>query len=282
LTNPASPNYNWAQLLNRRIPTYECPSSSWSPTPSIQDMYGTSYNPSGLGAGYSPKSTMEVGSYVCIMGASNGGGVDNTGGSYTPSGTWWQDPTGANRCAFMPGYTWGYGGGPSQSNCYFGGVVCSNGAFTWKTARTFAQISDGLSNTLLIAEESGLMNYPAGSCAGVSGTQTRPANAAWNGGVGIYEGDPAATVPTTTTTPAGGTAPGAETTLRWPVNTLTKQFGSDGLGWAQYNNGINSSHPGGANALRGDGSVSFLSQNVPYNVIMLMSIIDDGQVFADP
>jgi prepilin-type processing-associated H-X9-DG protein len=246
-------------------------------------MYGTYYDPSGLGPGYSTNSTMEVGSYVCIMGASNGGGTYTTTGSYTPPGTWWQDPTGRNRCAFMPGYTWGSGGGPDYSNCYFGGVVCSNGAFTWKNPRPFSQITDGLSNTIIIGEESGLMNYPAGACVNVTFTKpTRPANGAVNSGAGIYVGDPAATVPTTTTSPAGGTSPGAETTLRWPVNTLTRQFANDGLGAAQYNNGINSGHPGGANVLRGDGSVTFLNQGVDYNVVMLMCIIDDGQAFIDP
>jgi prepilin-type N-terminal cleavage/methylation domain-containing protein/prepilin-type processing-associated H-X9-DG protein len=284
LTNPSSTNYAWAQLLNRRISIFECPSSVWNPNVPLIDMYGSYYDPSGLGPGYSTSSTMEIGSYVGIMGACNGGGTYTNSSSSNPPGTWWQDPTGNNRCVFMSGYAWGGGPNADYSNCSFGGVLCSNGAFTWQLSRTFAQFTDGLSNTIIMGEQSGMMTQPAGSCVGVSGgTSTSPANAGVQGGAGILIGDPAGGAPPNASQLGiTGTAPQSITTLRWPVNTLTRQFASDGLGGAQYNNGVNSSHTGGSNVLRGDGSVTFLNSAIGYDVVKWMSILDDGQVFADP
>jgi prepilin-type processing-associated H-X9-DG protein len=59
--------------------------------------------------------------------------------------------------------------------------------------------------------------------------------------------------------------------------------GTDGLyGWNAHNVGANSNHSGGANALRCDGSVVFLSNGTAYNVLMYMAIRDDGQPVANP
>jgi prepilin-type N-terminal cleavage/methylation domain-containing protein len=132
LTDPNSPNYNFAQLLNRAIKPYSCPSSPWNSFAPLNDTYGGYYDPSGLGPGYSKSTPTEVGSYAGIMGACNGGGTNESGTSYTPGGSWWQDPTGRNRCFFMPGSAWG-SGAPDGGNCSFGGVLCSNGALTWRT-----------------------------------------------------------------------------------------------------------------------------------------------------
>jgi prepilin-type N-terminal cleavage/methylation domain-containing protein len=283
LTSPSSPNYNFAQLLNRPIKIYECPSSPWNPAETVDALYGGYYDPSGLGAGYSKSSVMEVGNYVAIMGACNGGGTNETGGSYTPSGTWWQDPTGQKRCFFSPGSIWGGGGSRAESdNCSFGGVVCSNGAMIWRNPRSVAAILDGLSNTLFIGEQSGLATYPTGACSGVSkATYKYPANAAYGGTGTILIGEPTPVPPASETAGTYGTGPGSATVVRWPVNTLTKQFASDGLSNTQYNVGINSVHTGGANVLRGDGSILFLNQNTPYDTVKWMCIIDDGQVIAE-
>jgi len=129
------------------------------------------------------------------------------------------------------------------------------------------------------------MTYPAGACTGggygPTDTFTYPANHAWAGGTGIFVGDPAAQPPPSTTAVTNGTAPGAATVIRWPVNTPAKKFASDGLMGSQYNIGINGAHTGGANTLRCDGSVFFLRESTAYNVLMLMAIIDDGQVLQD-
>ena len=186
LTNPASPDYTFAQLLNRPIKTFECPSSQWSPQVAIGVSYGGYYDPTPLGPGYSLNSIMENGSYACIMGACQGGGTNDTSQSPTPSGsTYWQDPTGGNRCYFSNGEV---GWGASQVyQCSFGGVACSNGAMIWKYPRTIAQISDGLSNTIAIGEQSGLMQYAGnGGCPG----GPYPANSAAGSTGTIMMGDP--------------------------------------------------------------------------------------------
>jgi len=253
----------------------------------LDEQFGTgTFDPSAVGPGFSSKSRMEVGSYAAVMGACKGGGVNEPGTSFTPSsGDWWTDPTGQNRCFFMPGSTWA-GAADPYYNCSFGGVVCSNGAMIWKKQRTLVQITDGTSNTLILAEQSGMMTYPVGGCTGSSSLPTAeykyPANHCYNGGTSILIGDPAAQDPPSTTSPTNGTAPGSTTVVRWPVNTSVKKFNSDGLNGGQYNIGYNSAHPSGANALRCDGSVVFLSQSLDYNVLMYMSIIDDGQTVANP
>ena len=178
----------------------------------------------------------------------------------TPSsGTWWQDPTGGNRCFFFSGTCGWY---PNQCP-NFGGVLASNGVFIFgKTPVTFSQITDGLSNTICIGEQSGLMKFSPqeATALGLTPGSTQPANQAYSSTGTIFSGDGAwaSPNPPSTTQNDGGDGPGSVTCLRWPVNTLTKTFDSDGLNPTQYNVGINSAHAGGANVLRCDGSVLFL------------------------
>jgi prepilin-type N-terminal cleavage/methylation domain-containing protein/prepilin-type processing-associated H-X9-DG protein len=291
-TNPADPDYLWCQIFNRRIPTYECPSSPWNPMANMnQTGYGPYYNWSALGPQYNANTiSTEVGSYAAIMGACVGGGAKSCSGKCnpTPPGTWWQDPTGGNRCFFFDGScAWGP---VTPFCCGFGGVLCSNGVFLFGSQTlSFSSITDGLSNTICIGEQSGMMTFTpqmVSACNGFgpSGGNTEPANQAYASTGTIFSGDGAWAHPSppSTTVNDGGDGPGSVTALRWPVNTLTKTFDSDGLSGAQYNVGINSAHPGGANVLRCDGSAFFLSQSTSYNVIMWMSIRDDGQTFQAP
>ena len=83
------------------------------------------------------------------------------------------------------------------------------------------------------------------------------------------------------------------TTVRWPVNydayegtecqeTLTsteKGCPSTGVcGDQGVNNGIHSSHSGGSNVLLGDGSVTFLKDDMDMITLFRMATRDDGQV----
>jgi len=44
---------------------------------------------------------------------------------------------------------------------------------------------------------------------------------------------------------------------------------------------LNSAHPGGANFARADGSVAFISDDIPLLSLMNLSGIDDGTVVTD-
>jgi prepilin-type N-terminal cleavage/methylation domain-containing protein/prepilin-type processing-associated H-X9-DG protein len=295
-TTPAADGYLWARLFNRSLKIYECPSAPWNPMVSMQQLgYGPYFNWSGLGPQWNANNLfMETGTYAAIMGACAGGGTNScSGGSgnwWTPSGTWWQDPTGQNRCVFLDESALI---GPGSSCCTQGGVLCMNGAMIWNVAMPFTSITDGLSNTLCITEQSGMVTDPPGACsyAGPSdpaagGAIRAPANSGYAGGTSVLTGDAAAQpTPVNSTNPnsvPNNQTPGSSTVVRWPVNSLTKKFDSDGLWNGGYNLGINSSHSGGANVLRCDGSAFFLNQATSYNVIMYMCIRDDGQTFQDP
>src|SRR5262249_5260281 len=83
----------------------------------------------------------------------------------------------------------------------------------------------------------------------------------------------------------GGGVYSATTTIRYKVNEKTNKdnMGSEGIGYfSAPNAGINSIHSGGANVLRADGSVIFLSDSTAYDVIKWMAIRDDGQALTAP
>jgi len=163
-----------------------------------------------------------------------------------------------------------------------------NGALVWNKARRVADITDGTSNTFMIAEQSGEILRPANlSSVGPTNCPASRSLAAgvttylyiWWGEMALPQGMVGGE-----TQKNGGSNGGSLTTVRWPVNTLTRQFSTDGLAsrGGAYNQGFNSAHPGGALGLRCDGTVSFLSANTPIATLSAMSIIDDGSTFQDP
>ena len=72
--------------------------------------------------------------------------------------------------------------------------------------------------------------------------------------------------------------------MRNPINSTLTPSDSDqrGLGPWSRNHGINSEHPGGANVLFADGSVTFLAESTPWNVLQALCIRDDGQSVTLP
>ena len=153
--------------------------------------------------------------------------------SYTAS----MGPTHPDNCPFCPVNR------PGRSNwccqgCNFGsfggGCRLPDGSFVglfgrWKKGIALKQVTDGLSNTVMIGE-------------------TLPGHYVWNG----------AFVPNF---PVSG--------MTIPINTMETDDGKHGghtlILWA-ITSGFKSLHPGGANLAMGDGSVHFVSETIDHQV----------------
>jgi prepilin-type processing-associated H-X9-DG protein len=167
--------------------------------------------------------------------------------------------------------------------CSFCGSQCSNGVLIWTRSRLLSDVSDGLSKTIIVAEQTAPGNRPENTCTQRPSARSFPLMRS-NSGPMLW-GDAAdwGVIPMETayaTTPPGhnsGDGPGSTTVVRWPINTTTKMFATDGLTPnGQYANGINSIHAGGANVLFCDGTVKFLSQDTTWDVLKYLCILDDG------
>jgi len=162
------------------------------------------------------------------------------------------DPTGAGRCvAGAQGY------------------ACANGALVANRSVRIAMITDGTSNQLLVGESSAWGKNAAGVQVDIRGS----------GEWGCWIGSGAAAGPPE----PGGTytwtaSPWCRnvTTIRYPINTRNEIAGAGGNHRDGTNNALHSHHPGGVQALRADGSVHGLSQNMALTILRDFAIRDDG------
>ncbi len=130
---------------------------------------------------------------------------------------------------------------------------------------TFSDIGDGSSNTFAFAEFSGgedkVNNYT-------------PLRGSWAVGAMGFLGQNASGAPNGFFVP----------TQTYQVKTVT--FALNSKNPAHYNNfinsaPINSSHPGGVNMARADGSVSYVADDIELNSLLFLCGVDDGQVIND-
>jgi prepilin-type processing-associated H-X9-DG protein len=245
------------------IKTFICPSAQGAALRVVDWSFGRT-NPDG-----SPM-LVSIGHYSGISGA-------------TTSGTDYHDPTGLGRNTTDNWNT-------SPPSCYTESFIANNGLMMplkrWSTQKpvtpTIGSVTDGLSNTIVIGEASKTLAWPAGLCG-----QTRnPHLGNSSRGFGVWWGDSNAGQ-FWQESPTQGGGQGAITTVRWPINTsiatvqaITGTQG--GLGPWSRSHGISSEHPGGANVLRADGAVSFLSESTDFDVLKWMCIRDDGQAINAP
>jgi len=187
-------------------------------------------------------------SYAAISGAST-------------SSAAFADPTGAGRCVSG---TQGFG--------------CANGVLVPNRALQSRDVSDGLSNVIVMGEISGWGKTSAGALVDI-----RP-SAEW----GVWGGNVTDVgPPEISTTAYSGSAiytwndrPFSRnaTTVRYAIGTTTELTAAGGNFRDGLNTALSSEHTGGAHVLRGDGGITFLSQSMDLTVLRNISIRDDGNV----
>jgi prepilin-type processing-associated H-X9-DG protein len=206
----------------------------------------------------------QVGNYVAIAGA--------------VTGPWdYRDPTGLHRAC--QAIAW-------WQCVYDGDYKSSNGVFYPGSRISITQISDGTSNTLLLAEQSGraiLGSYCNASQDPLAYGYDNPTDLRTAYGFGIWTGDEyGAAANDSNGVPCYPYYDGAVVTLRWPLGTNQRQGNGDGMSVFERMNGpLQSAHSGGVNALRADGSVVFLSNSTAWPALQALAIRDDGMVLPN-
>jgi prepilin-type N-terminal cleavage/methylation domain-containing protein len=153
----------------------------------------------------------------------------------------------------------------------------AGGAFPGNRALRFADFPDGLSNTLVVAEQSAYLR---------GNTQNRtamPDSGPWMGTKNARLPDGDRTWSITGAHDANGVNTDGRcfnvTTVRQPPNPPVT------ASWQVHpncNTPLSSPHTGGINALRGDGSVTFISNSIDLLTLQNLVDRDDGNVVVSP
>lgn len=157
------------------------------------------------------------------------------------------------------------------------GVFSQTGVFYNDSKTTFGQISDGSSNTMIIAEVSDFI-FIAGS-NGPEPRGYRPGGrgeASNENGPGFHAGWQFNTSPDNLYNC---------TALRYLINPGTSQpwttDSSDGVHFRGYNTPIRSAHPGGVQVALGDGSVQFVNDSLNLSTLARLANRSDGLVVEE-
>ena len=143
------------------------------------------------------------------------------------------------------------------------GNMGNNGSLLINESVRLTDITDGTSNTLVVAEQSGL----------VGGQNV---SASYGGGwIGSRYQQTVATM-----TPANQAFfTTGVTTVKYQLNTKTGTANSSSRPF-ETNTILNSAHAGGINTLLGDGSVRFISDTIPMATLLNLASRDDGTVIS--
>lgn len=163
-------------------------------------------------------------------------------------------------------------GNPGTAGCCSGGIASAGGAIIpgGNNRITMTTIKDGTSQTIFVSEQNDFLQTENGS------------NVAWGAGlqhgwlIGFHLGNPNWN---------GGQTDARtfqSTTIRYQINQKAgwPDGGHCGQTGVCQNMGtnipLNSAHPGGVNALMGDGSVRFMRDNTPLVTLAQLATRDDG------
>ncbi|QDT56801.1 putative major pilin subunit [Caulifigura coniformis] len=149
------------------------------------------------------------------------------------------------------------------------GYSCVQGMLPVNENKSIASCTDGTSNTILVAEQSGL----SGSVNGGPGTnRTSNYYGGWSGARQNW-------VPNSSCTNTSDQWQTGTTCLRWAPNSKFEHAGNS----HPYRNNtiINSFHTGGVFVLLADGSVRFISDNIDFQNLKKLAMRDDGQPIGE-
>jgi len=161
----------------------------------------------------------------------------------------------------------GFSGTVSASN--YGGWWCNNGMLLWNQTTKMTDCTDGTSNTIVVAEQSGRVINASGNGApdlrngyytpwgSVTNGSAQGVNTCGSGGCGDLWGL-------------------GLTCNAYAINSNTAPIGA-GFTWGG-NTILNSFHTGGINVCLMDGSVRFVSNSVDFTMLQRAFSRNDGQV----
>jgi prepilin-type N-terminal cleavage/methylation domain-containing protein/prepilin-type processing-associated H-X9-DG protein len=155
------------------------------------------------------------------------------------------------------------------------GHVGKNGILGYNTRTTFAHITDGSSNTIMVGE-CGEWLYDTGGAR----VDYRPSIGSGFQIGCVGNSDNSQTLPSSARARVFNT-----TTVRYAINRLKGWDTScaDGNCQESSNNAVlRSAHPGGVNLLFVDGSVHFIDENLDVAILGRLAARNDGQVFTLP
>mgnify|MGYP003630148042 CR=1 FL=1 len=159
------------------------------------------------------------------------------------------------------------------------GAYCKNGMMAAYFSQRIRDCTDGSSNTIIIAEQSGNVNGEEASANPLGG---------WHGWVNNSLGaTPSNTVllihnANLAAVPSTNGYMGGMTTVRHPPNAFFNS-GAHASASNEYkvNTVLNSFHVGGIHVLLTDGSVRFISDNINMPTLRQLCVKDDGQVIGE-
>jgi len=160
----------------------------------------------------------------------------------------------------------GSGGGYSASN--YGGWWCNNGMLLWNQSTRFADCTDGTSNTVIVAEQSGKVR----NCSYASGDARNGYFTPWGS---VTHNSPQG-VSSCGTGGCGDLWGMGLTCNAYAINSASCPAGA-GFSWGG-NTILNSAHTGGINVLFTDGSVRFVNDSVDFTAWQRAMSRNDGQV----
>ncbi|MDY3560544.1 DUF1559 domain-containing protein [Gemmata sp. JC673] len=161
-------------------------------------------------------------------------------------------------------------GGSAYSASNYGGWWTNNGMLLWNEQVTVSGVTDGLSNTIFVAEQSGKVQ----NCSYASGDARNGYFSTWGGCTNTS----ARGVSTCGTGGCGDLWGMGLTANAYAINSKT--CGS-GAGFSYGGNTIlNSFHSGGINVLVADGSVRFVNESIDFTTFQRLCARNDGLVVS--